>query len=159
MADAIDQASFPALFKEETVLLGFEAAEKKDVLVQLADVLVEGGSIQADERDTVLDALIAREGLGSTGIGAGIAIPHVKMEGIEGTITAIGVSKKPVDYKAVDAEPCDLFFVLISSTDQADRHLKILRWLSALVRNQDFVRFMRGSRDRAEAVSLLAEMG
>lgn len=159
MAEVLGEAAFPKLFKEETVVLGLEAVEKKDVLERLVDALVSGGSIDASQRDTVLDALVAREGLGSTGIGAGIAIPHVKLDGIAGTVTAIGVSKKPIDYRAVDGEPCDLFFLLVSATDQADNHLRILRWLSKLVRNPDFVRFMRGSRDRAEAVSLLAEMG
>lgn len=159
MADTADQASFPALFSEDTVLLNFEAEDKKGVLSQLVATIAESRALDSSAHEMVLSALIAREGLGSTGIGAGIAIPHVKLDGISQTMTAIGVSKAPVDYKAVDGEPCDLFIVLISPTALADRHLKILRWLSALVRNQDFVRFMRGCRDRAEAISLLSEMG
>lgn len=147
-----------SLFDVETVKVDMTAGSKREVLVELVDLLVDRGKLDGAEREQVLNALIEREKLGSTGIGSGVAIPHVKIDGFPRTVTAIGVAAGSVDFNAVDGEPCDVFFLLISPTSESQRHLEVLRWLSRLVRNPDFARFMRGSKTPAEAVGLLKEM-
>lgn len=158
MSASPSEGAFSKLFHEDTVLLRFEAKNKNEVLASLVDVLVKSGRLASHRRDAVVDAMVARESLGSTGIGAGIAIPHVKTDEVERTITAVGVSAAPVDFKAVDGEPCDLFFLLISPRAQAENHLRVLRWMSKLVRNGDFCRFMRSAHDAQEVVGLFQEM-
>ena len=104
------------------------------------------------------EALLERERIGSTGIGGGIAMPHVKHESIAEPVTAVGVRKGGIDYRAVDGEPCDLFFLLVSPSSQAESHLAFLRWLSKLVRHPDFGRFMRSARTPKDVVGLLREL-
>ncbi len=152
-------AGFSELFTEATISTKIAATDKNGVLTELVDLCVAAGKIPAKKRDAVLDALFARESLGSTGIGGGIAIPHVKTDDAPDTVAALGVAKKKVDFAAVDGEPCSLFILLISPKAKANVHLDVLRWLSKLVRNADFCRFARNARDSKEALGLLREMG
>lgn len=156
---AVDESSFHTLFDEKTILLGMRAASRNDVLAELIDGAVAGAKIPSARRDAVLEAMLARESLGSTGIGGGIAIPHAKTDDVKSVVTAVGVSRAPIDFKAVDGEPCDVFFLLLSPKAGAETHLKMLRWLSKLKRNADFCRFLRSARTPREVLSLLQEMG
>ena len=153
------EPSFAELFHEEAVRTGVRVTKKENVIEQLVDIAVAGGKLAAAQRDTILDAVRKREKLGSTGIGAGIGIPHVKIEGITEVITAVAVCANKIAFDAVDGEPCDMFFLLVSPVNQAERHLKLLRWVSRLARNPDFVRFLRHAKNPADVVSLLREMG
>ena len=150
---------FSDLFSEATISTRVAATTKEGVLTELVDVCVGAGRISAKKRDAVLEALFARESLGSTGIGGGIAIPHVKTDDVNETIAAIGVAPKRVDFKAVDGEPCNLFFLLVSPKSKANAHLDVLRWLSKLVRNPDFCRFLRTAGDSKEALAVVRELG
>jgi mannitol/fructose-specific phosphotransferase system IIA component (Ntr-type) len=147
------------MFDVATVSIDMTAQGRNQVLEQLVDLAVKGGRLPAAKRRGVLDALIKRESLGSTGIGQGVAIPHVKTNEVSETISAIAVSENGVDFNAVDGEDCDVFILLVSPEDEAERHLEILRWISKLVRSSDFVRFVRNAKNAREVVGLLKEMG
>ena len=158
MSGPSDASGFHKLFVAKRVNLGSSATTQVEILEELTDLVVKGGGVAEDRRAAVLRALKAREAIGSTGIGLGIAIPHVKVADVEKTVTAVCVTDGPIDFNAVDGEPCDVFILLVSPKNQAEKHLEALRWLSKLVRNQDFSRFLRASRTPREAVSLFKEM-
>ena len=152
-------SDFWKLFDAATIQVELAGSTKDEVINELLDLTVAAGKIDDAARATLYDALVEREKIGSTGIGAGVAIPHVKNDVVSETITAVGVSKGPIDYDAVDGEPCNLFFLLASPVAQAENHLKILRWLSTLVRNADFSRFLRTSKNAKDAAGLFKEFG
>ncbi|MFG0317468.1 MAG: PTS sugar transporter subunit IIA [Planctomycetota bacterium JB042] len=152
-------SDFWKLFRSDTIRVGLEATEKDAVLSELLELTVEAGRIEPGVRDELLAALREREKIGSTGIGAGIAIPHVKNDAVTETITAVGVASSPIEYDAVDGEPCDLFILLISPASQAENHLQILRWLSSVVRHPDFGRFLRTTKTSKDAAGLFKELG
>ncbi len=151
-------ASFWKLFGAKTISVDLCAREKSAAIAELVDLLVAAGKIERKRRDAIVDALVSREQLGSTGIGAGVAIPHVKIDEVSESVAAIGVAKEAVDYDSVDGEPCDIFLMLLSPTAEAETHLEILRWLAKLVRNPDFCRFLRAAKTPKETLSLLKEM-
>lgn len=159
MSAGADPASFHKLFSAKTTKVDLEGGNHREVLAELVDLSVAAGTLTEEKRNKLLAELVAREKIGSTSIGAGIAIPHVKSDTVTETITAVGVSKTGIDYNAPDGEKCDVFFLLVSPKKMAERHLELLRWLAALVRNHDFCRFMRAAKTPREAVGLFKEMG
>lgn len=150
---------FWSSFSEGSASIALAGASRKEVLAELVDLLVRSGKVDKTKQKHLLGALVAREALGSTGIGGGVAIPHVKADYIAETVTALGVARSKIDFNAVDGEKCDIFFLLVSNPAAAERHLALLRWLSKLVRNPDFCRFMRSAKSPQDAVQLLQEMG
>lgn len=155
----MDEKSFSKLFHADTVALGLDCSTRDEVLSRLVDRAVAAGKIPAAKKKAVLDAVAAREELGSTGIGGGIAIPHAKTDHVDGIVTAAAITRRGVDFKAVDGEPCDIFFLLLSPKAQHETHLALLRWLSRHKRNADFTRFLRAAREPSEVVAVLEELG
>ncbi|HAR98226.1 MAG TPA: PTS fructose transporter subunit IIA [Syntrophus sp. (in: bacteria)] len=82
--------------------------------------------------------LLEREKLGSTGIGEGIAIPHGKLEGLEGMIVAFGRSPEGIDFEAMDGKPVHLFFMLMAPENSTGQHLKVLARISRILKDGDF---------------------
>ena len=146
------------IFRDETIRIGLEFPDKDAVLRELVDLAASTQVVEKGRAGEVLEALRAREQMGSTGVGRGVALPHVKHEAVTETLGVLAISSRPIDYGAVDGEGCDVFFMLLSPPDHAERHLEILRWIAGLVRDPDFPRFLRGATSVEEVRQLLREM-
>lgn len=146
------------IFREETIRIGLESSDKDTVLKELVELAAATQAVTEGREREVLEALLERERIGSTGVGRGIALPHVKHEAVGETLGVLAIAKSPIDYGAVDGEPCDVFFMLLSPPDHAERHLEILRWIAGLVRDPDFPRFLRRASSVEEVLQLLREM-
>mgnify|MGYP006223918837 FL=1 len=150
-------------FKSKSCSSRIKASVKEQVLEEVVDLLVKGGELEASLRDDVLNALLARELLASTGVGMNVAIPHVKIKGLERVICSLCVTKEDVDWKAVDGEPVNILFTVLRperATDEHDpeEHIKRMSWIARLGREADFRRFVQGAKTKAEMLSLLKEM-
>jgi PTS system nitrogen regulatory IIA component len=86
----------------------------------------------------LLETLLEREKLGSTGIGEGVAIPHGKVPGLPGLIAAFGRSTQGIDFRAIDGRPTHLFFTLFAPENSAGAHLKALARISRIFKNATF---------------------
>ena len=111
---------------KETVKIGIESASKKEVISDLVDQLVSAKKVKKTVRDEIVQALMERENLGSTGIGQGIAIPHAKSNKIGEVVAAFGVSKKGIEFSALDGEQVYIIFLLIAPEESTGLHLKAL---------------------------------
>lgn len=118
-----------------TVVADLKASDKQGVIEEMSELMAL--SAEALDKDELARVLLEREALGSTGIGLNIAIPHAKVQGINGIVAALGRSKAGVDFNAVDGKPVNLFFVLISGLNSAGTHLKALARISRLLKNDD----------------------
>ena len=107
------------------------------------------------ERD-VFDAVLQRERLGSTGIGAGIAIPHCKLAKVAKLHGVFARLEKPIDFDALDGEPVDLIFLLVAPEAAGADHLKALARVARLLRDADVARKLRDSRDAEALYAVLA---
>ncbi len=150
-------------FKSKSCSSRLKASVKEDVLKEVVDLLVKGGELEASLHDEVLNALLSREQLASTGVGMNVAIPHVKIKGIERVICSLCVTKEDVDWNAVDGDPVHILFTVLRperATDEHDpeEHIKRMSWIARLGRESDFRRFVRGAKTKAEMLSLLKEM-
>ena len=110
--------------------------DKTQVILELAEKI--SGSLSPLKKGDIASVLLSREGLGSTGIDDGIAIPHAKIRGLEKIIVACGRSQRGIDFDAPDQKPTHLFFVLLAPEHSAAMHLKILARLSRLLKDKAF---------------------
>jgi PTS system nitrogen regulatory IIA component len=112
-------------------LVSVPGGSKKRVLEQIAH-LVASHLPQLDEHD-IFESLVAREKLGSTGFGNGIAIPHCRLEGCAAPLSAVLHLDNAVDFDAIDGEPVDLLFVLLVPEQATDEHLELLRQIASML--------------------------
>ena len=93
----------------------------------------------------------------ATGIGSGVAVPHAKHDSIQDLVCAFGRSKKGINFDALDGEPVQVVFLLLSSKSASSSHLEALAFISRLVRDEKFVRFLRDAKDVKDLRDLLGE--
>jgi PTS system nitrogen regulatory IIA component len=142
----------------DVIKLEVKANDKHGVISELVALLAEKGKIDKKDTEAVTQAILKRESLGSTGIGHGLAIPHAKASPhVKSLVGAFGRSARGVDYGAIDGEPCNLFFLMVSPQAGVETHLKILKKLASLGRDANFCRFLRDAKDEDEVASLLTE--
>ena len=111
-----------------------DAATKDDILEQLSNLFARAYELDAVQ---VLEALVERESLGSTGFGRGVAIPHARISGIKRPIAALLRLKRPADFAAADGMPVDLVFGLLSPEGSGAMHLYALAEISRLMRDEE----------------------
>lgn len=144
---------------EEVVKIDLDRSDKSGVIGELIDVLVTAGKVDAKNRDALELAILEREKLGSTGIGSGLAIPHVKASAlVNDMVGAFGRSVDGVEFGSSDGEPVKLVFLMVSPEGGVQEHLQILRKIATLGRNEHYLRFLREATSAAEVISTLEEM-
>ncbi len=129
------------------------AGSKKMLFQQLASL---AAASVGGEPAALLDCLNAREKVGVTAYGGGTAIPHCRSEGLARVRGFFVRLAEPVEYGAVDGEPVDLVFMLLSPTDAGVAHLKALAAVSRLLRGTGMARKLRGARSSDALYALLA---
>jgi len=113
-----------------------QGGSKKRVLENLSIFITEQLGGDAEQTDTLFHSLVARERLGSTGIGDGIAIPHCRAPGFKRIHGCLIKLSKPVDFDAIDDEPVDLIFALVVPEEKNDEHLATLARVAGLLQNE-----------------------
>jgi PTS system nitrogen regulatory IIA component len=117
------------------VLADLKAATREDILREMVDHLNGAGQITDSNR--LVEILLDREALGSTGIGNGVAIPHGRLEGLKEILLVFGRSLEGIQWEAHDGQPVNLFFLLVAPEDSAGLHLKALARISRIVKNPE----------------------
>ncbi|MFP6613565.1 MAG: PTS sugar transporter subunit IIA [Pirellulales bacterium] len=145
-------------FVSSTAIRPDLAAEDKDeVIREMAASLVEVGELPESELESIVKAILKREELGSTGIGRGIAVPHTKHPSVEKLVGTVALSTEGVDFKSLDGEKVQLFFLLISPPDRPGDHLRALENISRQLRDDTFCRFLKQSKSADDISQLLEE--
>jgi len=124
------------MLKMEYIIGTLKSKGKPEVLKELSRVFLSDHG-QMDP-ESVSAMLMAREGLGSTGIGDGIAIPHGKMPGLSEPLIAFGRSSEGIPFDSLDGKPAHLFFVIVAPESSTGVHLKILARLSRMLKDGEF---------------------
>lgn len=129
------------LLTHQRTLCNVACTSKKRALEMLATLIAEGSdNIDADE---LFQQLVARERLGSTGIGEGIAIPHCRFKTAGATIGALMTLATPIDFDSVDGRPVDVIFAMLVPENAESEHLQTLAMLAERLQNQSFVEALR----------------
>jgi nitrogen PTS system EIIA component len=142
------------LIAPEAVFPALKAKTKKQALQELAQRAAKVTGIDARE---ILDTLLQRERLGSTGVGRGIAIPHGRVPALHKIVTMFARLDEAINFEALDDEPVDLVFLLLAPEHAGADHLKALARISRLLREPSSIEKLRASKDRAAIYSVLTE--
>jgi nitrogen PTS system EIIA component len=134
------------------VALDVEATDKK-TLFERAGAMLEGAS--GLSRGQVIDSLLARERLGSTGLGQGIAIPHGRVKGLRTAVGGFLRVRKPIPFDAPDNQPVSLAFVLLVPERASDLHLEILSELAQMFSDRELRRQLATAPDAVSAQRLI----
>lgn len=134
-----------AILSPERVTSGIAVTSKKKALEELSKLLSQNaGKLTAQD---IFNSLTAREKLGSTGLGHGVAIPHGRMAGVAGSVGAFLRLKHPVDYDAHDGQAVDLVFGLVVPAAATEEHLKHLAAIAEKFSDEGFCKKMRSAKD------------
>ncbi|MCD6586568.1 MAG: PTS sugar transporter subunit IIA [Desulfobacteraceae bacterium] len=136
----------------KNIITELKATDKKSVLEELALPVSELTKIEHKE---LVRVLIEREHLGSTGIGNGIGIPHGKLKNLPSLILGVGLSRKGIDFDAMDKKPTHIFFLLLTPDSSTDLHLKLLARISKILKNQSFKDKILAASDKNEVIRLI----
>jgi len=118
-----------------------KAAGKRDAVAELVGLLESAHGL--DSRGEILDRVLRREAMMSTGIGNGVAIPHGKARAVDRMMAACAVSPAGIDFEAVDSEPAYLFILLVSPENVGTPHVKVLANISRLLKEESVRRSLR----------------
>lgn len=136
----------------ESIRVGLSGGNKRKLLQMLGHM---AGTRLGYDADAIVETIAERERLGSTGFGNGVAIPHGKVEGLKRIYAMVARLAEPVDYKAIDGQPVDMVFLLLSPPDAGAEHLKALAAVSRLVRHGPTLEKLRGARSRDAFAAVL----
>lgn len=113
-----------------------KAPDKQAVIEALVNILVSSGRIPKDKVEEVIAALLEREALTSTGLGYGIALPHVRTDVVTEICIAFGRSTKGIDFEALDGNLVHFFFLILAPPKKTEEYLKTLSSISALMKDE-----------------------
>ncbi|AZF09122.1 PTS IIA-like nitrogen-regulatory protein PtsN [Pseudomonas sp. R2-37-08W] len=125
-------------------LVNVPGGSKKKALEQIANLI--SSQVPDLEMQDVFEALIAREKLGSTGFGNGIAIPHCRLKGCTTPVSALLHLDHPIDFDAIDGAPVDLLFVLLVPQAATDAHLELLRQIASMLDRKEVREKLRSAK-------------
>lgn len=141
------------LISRDGITPALKAKTKKQALQELSVRAADATGLPARE---IFDTLLQRERLGSTGLGRGIAIPHVKFRALKSMICLFARLDEPIEFESLDGEPVDLIFLLLAPEHASGDHLKALARISRLLRDPKALGQLRSAKDEAAIYAVLA---
>lgn len=144
----------------EAIVTDLSSTNKEEVIRQLVEETVKTGGIAEEDKEAVIEQVLAREAKGSTGLGGGVALPHVKgTEYAKGLCGAFGRSVAGVNFNAVDGRPVHALFLILSPADQLDEHISILRRISKIRENEHYLSSFQKASGKDALAKLIEGLG
>jgi PTS system nitrogen regulatory IIA component len=139
------------------ILVDLQATSKEGAIREIVESLRDADALAEADVEGIIRAILHREDLGSTGIGQGVAVPHTRHQQVDRLVGTVALSRRGVDFAALDGEPVDILFLLVSPPNQPGDHLRALENISRHLKDERFVSFLRQARSRKEVEDLLDE--
>ncbi|MDR3173890.1 MAG: PTS sugar transporter subunit IIA [Treponema sp.] len=143
------------VFPAKCIKVDLEAEDKEEAFEEMVDHFCQ--ITRNNSREEILEALREREAKMSTGIHKGIAVPHGKTTVVEDVFGFLGISRKGVDYDALDGEPVYLLFMILAPPKDSEKHLRILKRLAELLENPQFYMDLLSQKDAQGAYNIICK--
>ena len=143
----------PDLVSPNAIIPAMKVNGKKQALQEIA---AKAASLTGQNEKAILEILLQREKLGSTGVGNGVAIPHGKLPKLGNVFGLFARLERPVDFEALDGQPVDLIFLLLAPEGAGADHLKALARVARLLRDPEVARKLRASNGAEALYAVLA---
>jgi mannitol/fructose-specific phosphotransferase system IIA component (Ntr-type) len=141
----------------EAIIAELQSKDRDGVIMELVEALDKAGRLGKGNGERIARAVVKRENEASTGMGKGIAVPHVKHKAVKEVVAAVGQSSKGVDFAALDKQPVYSVILLISPVDDPDKHLQAMEKIFRHLQQEKFRKFLRQSQTAAQIEDLLRE--
>ena len=141
----------------EATIPEFQAADRDGVIGELVSSLDRAGKLGKNNAKAITRAVIKRENEASTGMGKGVAVPHVKHKAVKDVVVAIGQSGAGIDFSALDKQPVYSVILLVSPANEPDEHLQAMENIFRNLQYEKFRRFLRQCRSAEQIEDLLRE--
>lgn len=141
----------------EATITELQASDRDGVIVELVSSLDKAGKLGKGKYKEITREVIKREKEASTGLGKGVAVPHVKHKAVKNVIAAVGLSSAGIDFFALDKQPVYSVILLISPADDPDKHLQAMERIFRHLQQERFRKFLRQCRDPRQVEELLIE--
>jgi PTS system nitrogen regulatory IIA component len=143
------------ILKPECIIPELKAQDKKGALEELAGIITE--QEPSLSKGSLLQVLLERERLGSTGIGDGVALPHGKLRDLDHLCICFGRSTSGLDFDSIDEKPAYVFFLLLAPENSAGVHLTALAKISRMLKDGEFRRRLMGAHSGEEIYGMIID--
>jgi mannitol/fructose-specific phosphotransferase system IIA component (Ntr-type) len=140
----------------KAIIPRLETVKRDEAIKELVAILDKAGKLGKDNMADVAKAVIKRENEASTGIGKGVAVPHIKHKAVKKVVAAIGISATGIDFSALDKQPVYTIILLISPVE-GDQHLQAMEAIFEHLQNDNFRKFLKQSETAEQIKELLIE--
>jgi mannitol/fructose-specific phosphotransferase system IIA component (Ntr-type) len=141
----------------EAIIPELKTRDRNGVVRELVSALYKAGQLGKGNCEEIIKAVIKRENEASTGMGKGVAVPHVKHKVVKDVVATIGQSSVGIDFSSLDKQPVYSVILIISPVNNPDKHLQVMESVFKHLQEEKFRRFLRQSKEAAEIEDLLRE--
>ncbi len=146
------------LIRKESIIAELTSSDRNGAIRELVEVLATAGAIKQDSVESIIRSIITRERTrGTTGFGKGVAVPHVKVEGMSDIVASVGRSSRGIDFGSLDGQPVYTIFLIVSPADAPEEHLRAMDLVFRHLQQEQFRNFMRQSDEVEKIYDLLQE--
>ena len=152
--------AFADFIQFDAVITDLKAQTKNEVIAEMVEALVKSGDLKQEDAATVVEAVLNREALGTTGLGHGLAMPHSKVDCVDNVVGAVAISQgNGVDFDSLDAENVNLFFLVLSPENSPNEHLATLSYISSRLKEDEraLEQYLKQCKTLEEVRTLLNE--
>jgi len=139
----------------DCIVTDLKATDKKSAVVELVDVLKSAKKVKST--DEIIEVVLEREKLGSTGIGQGVAIPHGKTDALTEQVGVLGISRKGIEFNSLDGELVHIIFLLVGPVEVAGQHLKALSRISRLFKDKFLRQAIKDAKTVDEVLKIIQQ--
>jgi fructose-specific phosphotransferase system IIA component len=143
------------ILSNETIMTRIEIEDKDSLLNKMCEMINQTGKIK--DIKTAQKEIFNREGIMSTGVGKGIALPHAKTQTVDESIGALVTLKSPIDYQSLDGNPVNIVFMLLGTESNVGQHLKLLSQISRIMNNDSFRNEILESQNGNEILDIISK--
>jgi len=141
----------------EAIVPSLKATDRDGAIAELTESLGRAGKLGRGNYKRITKAIIERENEASTGMGKGVAIPHVKYKAVKEVVATVGRSNAGIDFAALDKQPVYSVILLVSPVDDPEKHLRAMEKIFRHLQQEKFRKFLRQSQTAAQIEDLLRE--
>jgi mannitol/fructose-specific phosphotransferase system IIA component (Ntr-type) len=142
---------------DDAIIPNLAARDRDAAITEMIDALVQAGAVDPKRRDEFIKSIIKREQRASTGLGHGVAVPHVKHPDVREIRVAVAVSQRGVEFNSLDRQPVYSIFLLLSPEDRPEDHLDAMQVIFGNLSQETFRRFLRQVKSTEDVLTLLTE--
>jgi len=141
----------------EAIIPKLQSTDRDGVIAELVSALDKAGRLGKTNREEIIKAIIKREKEASTGIGKGVAVPHVKHPAVKEVVATIGQSSTGIDFSSLDKQPVYSVILLVSPVENPDKHLQAMENIFRHLQQEKFRKFLRQSQTAEDVKDLVIE--